>query len=61
MTLHERVAKHLGWHVGDVESFSLHYVREMLRGTLGGAKLVAEITEEIASGKVVRQKSTGDM
>lgn len=61
VTLHERIASALGWSVEDVRSFSLHYLREIVRGRPGGKKVAAEITAEIASGRVVRQKSTGDM
>lgn len=51
VTLHERIAKVLGWSVVDVRKFSLGTLREILRGT--SPKLAAEITECIRSGRVL--------
>lgn len=49
-TLHERIAKRLGWTVEQTQSFSLQSLRELVRGY---PKLEAEITELIRSGRVV--------
>lgn len=49
--IHERAAAALGWSLRDATALSLHSLREMLRGT--SPKLVADITAEIRSGRVV--------
>lgn len=50
-SIHERAAASLGWSLRDTTSLSLHSLRELLRDT--SPKLVAEITSEIRSGRVV--------
>jgi hypothetical protein len=51
MSLHERIAEALGWTVEQTQSFNLYALREMVRPV--SKKLYAEITVEIASGRVV--------
>lgn len=56
MTLHEKIAKVLGWSERNVKSFSLLAMRELVR-TVPPSKLrdevIAEINAAMSSGRVV--------
>lgn len=52
MTLHERIAKQLGWSVEETQRFSLSQLRELVRGK--SAKLDYLIDQEIRSGSHIR-------
>jgi len=56
-TLHERVAKALGWSLGDVRSLSLQSLRELVRPV--DPKLAAELTQTISSGGCLNDESRG--
>lgn len=49
--LHERIAQALGWPLRDVQSFSLHALRDLVRPV--SPKLAHEITAVISSGRYV--------
>jgi hypothetical protein len=51
MSLSERIAKALGWTIGDVQSFNLATLRELVRPV--SAKLAAELTELIRTGSYI--------
>lgn len=50
-SLKSRIAQALGWDLEDTQRFSLQSLRELVRGT--HPKLAHEITQQIASGKVL--------
>jgi hypothetical protein len=55
MSLHERVAAHLGWTVPDTQSFSLRSLLELVRDN---PKLTLLLTDEIEKGvSVAREES----
>lgn len=54
MTLHERVARCLGWSVRDCQSFSLATLRELVRDK--DAALHAAITATIRDGRHITDK-----
>lgn len=57
MSLHERIAKTLGWTVEQARSFSLAALRDLVRPV--SSKLASEIDSEIQSGRVVVGKRYG--
>lgn len=52
MTLHKRIAEALNWPLEDVQSFSLHALREILGPDY--PKLAHEVTCRIRSGDILR-------
>lgn len=46
MTLHQRIAEHLGWDLKDVQSFSFQALRDFVTD----AEIKAEITKAINTG-----------
>lgn len=51
MSLHERIAKHLGWTIKECQSFSLQALRDIVTD----AKLRYELTEVIQTGRYISQ------
>lgn len=54
MTLHERIARCLGWTVKDCQSFSLTTLRELVRDK--DVALCAAITATIRDGRHITDK-----
>lgn len=50
-TLHERIAKALGWTLHDAQSFSLQTLRAVVRPV--APRLAAELDEAIQSGRYI--------